>query len=180
MSSFTYTQEQQKAIEADNQYLRIIACAGSGKTTTLVGKLSYILNKDDLKPENIIAFTFTEKAANELKNKVIKELKDIHGLADIQIGTIHSWCLKSLQDNLYKYQNYSVLDEIKLKIFVDKYYEQIGMKYVLKNTSNTPMRRFVDTSNFISIMGILREMNLDQNIIPENLKIALDLYKNIK
>jgi len=86
MSSFTYTQEQQKAIEADNQYLRIIACAGSGKTTTLVGKLSYILNKDDLKPENIIAFTFTEKAANELKNKVIKELKDIHGLADIQIG----------------------------------------------------------------------------------------------
>lgn len=177
MSSFTYTREQQKAIEADNQYLRIIACAGSGKTTTLVGKLSYILNKDDLKPENIIAFTFTEKAANELKNKVIKELNGIHGLADIQIGTIHSWCLKSLQDNLYKYQNYSVLDEIKLKIFVDKYYEQIGMKYVLKNTSNTPMRRFVDTSNFISIMGILREMNLDQNTIPENLKIALDLYK---
>lgn len=178
MSSFDYTHEQIEAIQADQKYLRIIACAGSGKTTTLVGKISHILKDaaSNLKPENIIAFTFTEKAANELKNKIVKKLDGVQGLADMPVGTIHGWCLNMLQNHEYKYQNYAVLDDIKLKIFIDRYYENVGMKYVYKIDSNTPMRRFIDTSNFINIMNILRELNLDDQDIPINLTTALEVY----
>ena len=63
-----FTKEQLKAIETNDKHLRIIACAGSGKTSTVAGKVAYLLNpKNGLNvlPKNIIAFTYTEKAAAE-------------------------------------------------------------------------------------------------------------------
>ena len=69
-----YTKEQKKAIETNDKNLRIIACAGSGKTTTVAEKIAYLLDKKNklgVSPENIIAFTYTEKAAAELKDKVL-------------------------------------------------------------------------------------------------------------
>src|SRR5436190_46267 len=68
-------------------------------------------------------------------NKFISEdedLKNITVLADMYVGTIHGWCLKALQDNEYVFQKFSVLDEIKLKLFVDKNYKDIGMKDIVK------------------------------------------------
>ena len=65
-----FTKDQKKAIETNDINLRIIACAGSGKTSTIAGKVIYLLNpKNGFKtePRNIIAFTYTEKAAGELK-----------------------------------------------------------------------------------------------------------------
>ena len=111
-----YTTEQKKAIETNDKNLRIIACAGSGKTTTVAAKIAYLLDKKNklgVSPENIIAFTYTEKAAAELKDKVLSKVIPQSGMADMYIGTIHGWCLSVLQNTEYKYQKYSVLDEIK-------------------------------------------------------------------
>ncbi len=177
-----YTQEQLKAIETNDKNLRIIASAGSGKTTTVAAKIAYLLdskNQFDVSPENIIAFTYTEKAAAELKDKVLSKVKPQKGMADMYIGTIHGWCLKVLQDNEYKYQKYSVLDEIKLQLFIDKYYDKIGMKDVTKLISPfSCMKRFVDTKRFVRIMDIIRESELSSPL-PDNLEIAKQKYEKM-
>ncbi len=179
---FEYSQEQRRAIEINDKHLRIIACAGSGKTTTVAGKVAHLLNLDNgfnLKPENIIAFTYTEKAAAELKNKILNRVGHLKGMANMYSGTIHGWCLKELQDNEYEYQSYSVLDEIKLKLFIDKNYETIGMKDIVKlSNPNISLRRFIDTSLFVRIMDIIRESDPAEGTnLPENFKIARAKYE---
>lgn len=180
-----FTKEQLKAIETNDKHLRIIACAGSGKTSTVAGKVAYLLNpKNGLNvlPKNIIAFTYTEKAAAELKNRILKfikevpELANLNGLADMYIGTIHGWCLKALQENEYDYRTYSVLDDIKLQLFVDKNYEIIGMKDITKiGSTNVNMKIFTDTRKFIQVMNIVRESKM-KGKIPSNIQTALDKY----
>jgi DNA helicase-2/ATP-dependent DNA helicase PcrA len=126
-----YTVEQQLAIDTTDSNLQIIACAGSGKTQVISQRIVNILKKENVEAKNIIAFTYTEKAAAELKTRVLKlcrdQLGNTNGLAEMYIGTIHSWCLQAIQDNIFKYQKYSILDEIKLKLFIDKYYNEVGM-----------------------------------------------------
>lgn len=143
-----FSKRQQEAIITQDKHLRIIACAGSGKTTTVAGKVAYLLdpvNGFGIKPENIIAFTYTEKAAGELKNKILNNVGQYRGMANMYIGTIHGWCLRSLQENEYKYQSFSVLDDIKLKLFIDKYYDVIGMKEVTKlSNPSVSLRRFIE------------------------------------
>ncbi len=179
----TFSENQQEAITTNDTHLRIIACAGSGKTTTVAGKVAYLLdpkNGFDVKPENIIAFTYTEKAAGELKNKILNNVGQYRGMANMYIGTIHGWCLKSLQENEYKYQSFSVLDDIKLKLFVDKHYDVIGMKDVTK-LSNTSiyLRRFIDTSLFVRIMDIVRESEIRNGVqFPSNILEAKRKYYN--
>lgn len=178
----SFSKSQQEAIITQDKHLRIIACAGSGKTTTVAGKVAYLLDSDiefSIKPENIIAFTYTEKAAGELKNKILNNVGQYRGMANMYIGTIHGWCLKSLQENEYKYQSFSVLDDIKLKLFVDKYYDIIGMKEVTKlSNPSVCLRRFIDTSLFVHIMDIVRESEVRNGVhFPNNIFKAKKQYK---
>ncbi|MEA5425401.1 ATP-dependent DNA helicase [Arcicella lustrica] len=180
----SFSKNQQEAIITNDKHLRIIACAGSGKTTTVAGKVAYLLdckNGFDIKPENIIAFTYTEKAAGELKNKILNNVGRYRGMADMYIGTIHGWCLKSLQENQYEYQSFSVLDDIKLKLFVDKNYDIIGMKEVTKlSNPSVSLRRFIDTSLFIKIMDIVRESEIEKNRnFPDNILKAKNKYQKV-
>lgn len=178
----SFSESQQEAITIQDKHLRIIACAGSGKTTTVAGKVAYLLdpaNGFGIKPENIIAFTYTEKAAGELKNKILNNVGQYRGMANMYIGTIHGWCLKSLQENEYKYQSFSVLDDIKLKLFVDKHYDAIGMKEVTKlSNPSVYLRRFIDTSLFVRIMDIVRESEVRNSVhSPNNILEAKKQYK---
>ena len=176
------TDNQKVAIESNDDNLRIIACAGSGKTTTIAHKIAYLLdekNNFDIAPQSIIAFTYTEKAAAELKNKVLEKVTPQKGLADMYIGTIHGWCLKVLQENEFKFQKYSVLDEIKLQLFIDKNYDRIGMKDIYKlSNPNEHMRRFVDTKRFVRIMEIIRESDLVNGELPKHIKEAKAKYES--
>jgi DNA helicase-2/ATP-dependent DNA helicase PcrA len=180
------THRQREAVEINDQNLRIIACAGSGKTSTIAEKVSYLLDpKNGLKvePKNIIAFTYTEKAAAELKHKVLKlvkeneELRNIKGMADMYIGTIHGWCLKALQENEYMYQKFSVLNDIKLRLFVDKNYKKIGMTDITKISDPTvAMKIFVDTGRFIQLMNIIRESE-PAGPLPNHILTAKEKYE---
>ena len=73
----------------------VIAGAGSGKTKVLTHKIAYILENKDVKPWNILAITFTNKAANEMKQRVENLVGDI--AQDMWIGTFHSICVKILR-----------------------------------------------------------------------------------
>src|SRR5690606_21878954 len=170
-----YTLEQKSAIQTIEDNLQIIACAGAGKTQVISQRIVEILKQGEIEPKNIIAFTYTEKAAAELKTRVLKlcreQLETTQGLAEMYIGTIHSWCLQAIQDNIFEYQKYSILDEIKLKLFVDKYYNRIGM-------ASVGMKRFVDTGRFLTIMSVFREAELNEGIVlPEEWSEAIDSYQ---
>lgn len=171
-----YTKEQTEAINTIEKNLQIIACAGSGKTQVISERIINILKKGT-PPSKIIAFTYTEKAAGELKARVLKlcreQFPELKGLAEMYIGTIHAWCLNTLRNHKYEYQKFSVLDEIKLKLFVDRKFKDIGMKLL-------NMERFKNTGHFIQLMGILREAEfIDVDKVPKKLFDALTEYESI-
>jgi DNA helicase-2/ATP-dependent DNA helicase PcrA len=170
----TYTDSQQKAIDTIDKNLQIIACAGSGKTQVISMRIVNIL-RSDISPKKIIAFTYTEKAAAELNARISKlvkqELGEVRGISEMYVGTIHSWCLRVLQDLCYKYQKFSILDSIKLKLFVDAHYRAIGML-------DMNMKQFRDTDRFISVMGIIRESEIAEgHQIPQNILNAKTKYE---
>lgn len=172
-----YTTEQLDAINTIDENLQIIACAGSGKTQVISQRIVNILKSESgIKPQNIVAFTYTEKAAAELKTRVLKlcteQLPGMKGLVDMYIGTIHSWCLKVLQEHIYEYQKFSVLDDITLKLFIDRNFNRIGMK-------DLNMEIFKDSSYFLQLMSIVRESELTtpSEEIPQDIAKALACYE---
>ncbi len=103
--------EQKKAVEAAEGPVLILAGAGSGKTRTLTYRLAYLIDKKIAKPSEILAVTFTNKAAREMKlriNQLVK--KDI---SPLWIGTFHSICARLLRieaDKLGFTRNYTIYD----------------------------------------------------------------------
>ena len=73
----------------------VIAGAGSGKTKVLTHKIAYLIDEKNVKPWNILAITFTNKAANEMKDRVEKLVGDI--AKDMWIGTFHAICVRILR-----------------------------------------------------------------------------------
>lgn len=170
-----YTDAQKEAINTIDKNLQIIACAGSGKTQVISMRIVRII-QSGVSPSKIIAFTYTEKAAAELKTRVLRlvkeEIGEVSGLSEMYIGTIHSWCLQILQDLLFQYQKFSILDDLKLKLFVDKNFKNIGMK-------DLNMRRFVDTGLFIGALSVYRESKIvDGYEVPDDLLQALEKYES--
>ena len=77
--------------------LLILAGAGSGKTTVLINRIAYIIDQSLAKPWQILAITFTNKAAGELKERLTAMLGDIGG--DVWAATFHSTCARILRRN---------------------------------------------------------------------------------
>ena len=88
--------EQRKAVLAEDGPLLILAGAGSGKTSVLTTKVAYLIKEKGVNPKNIVAITFTNKAAKEMKERIIK-LVGSDGY-NIQISTFHSLGLKILKE----------------------------------------------------------------------------------
>ncbi|HVK62724.1 MAG TPA: UvrD-helicase domain-containing protein, partial [Bdellovibrionales bacterium] len=87
--------EQREAVLHVNGPLLILAGAGSGKTTVLVSRTGYILEKEKIKPSEICVLTFTTKAARELKHRVGAKVGTSAG--ELWTGTFHSFGLKLLR-----------------------------------------------------------------------------------
>lgn len=86
---------QQQAVFCTEGPLLILAGAGSGKTTVLVNRIAYILQSELCKPWQILAITFTNKAAGELKERICNAVPD--GGSDIWAATFHSTCARILR-----------------------------------------------------------------------------------
>lgn len=88
-------QKQQEAVEYIRGPLLIVAGAGTGKTTVITKKIEYLINKRNAKPEEILALTFTDRAAQEMEDRA-NQLLDI-GYVDLQISTFHAFCERLLE-----------------------------------------------------------------------------------
>ena len=76
----------------------VIAGAGSGKTKVLTHKIAYLMGEKGVKPWDILAITFTNKAANEMKSRVENLVGD--AAKDMWIGTFHSICVRILRKQI--------------------------------------------------------------------------------
>lgn len=103
--------EQLQGVTTDSKYVRVIAGAGSGKTRVLTYRIAHLLANELVLPYQILAWTFTNKAAKEIKERVTKICGEQKSLF---LGTIHSWCAAFLRREA-SYINYpksfSILDE---------------------------------------------------------------------
>ncbi len=117
---------QKEAVLSDKRYVKITAGAGAGKTETLTRKIIYLLLVKNVDPSSIVAFTFTEKAAENMKNRIYHRILE-YGREDIAkhlgkmyVGTIHGFCLRVLQEKFSDngYGNYKVFDDNQEMAFI--------------------------------------------------------------
>ena len=119
--------EQRSAVTATEGYVRVIAGAGSGKTRALAHRFAYLVNEVGILPANILSVTFTNKAANEMRQR-------IHLLTgDNDTGyvcTFHSFCVSVLQEDSHAVQypkNFLVLDNSDIDAMLKIIYEERGL-----------------------------------------------------
>ncbi|MFB1050577.1 DNA helicase PcrA [Paraliobacillus sp. JSM ZJ581] len=103
--------KQQEAVRKTDGPLLIMAGAGSGKTRVLTHRIAYLLDEKDISPRSILAITFTNKAAREMKDRVARL---VGAEADkIWVSTFHSMCVRILRrdiDRIGMNRNFSILD----------------------------------------------------------------------
>ena len=125
----------------------VIAGAGSGKTKVLTHKIAYLMGEKDVKPWDILAITFTNKAANEMKARVENLVGDV--ARDMWIGTFHSICVRILRrqiDRIGFDTSFIIFDTsdqktlikqiIKAQNLDDKLYSDRSVLYEISNAKN--------------------------------------------
>lgn len=123
----TLNDRQKEAVLYNDGPLLIIAGAGAGKTKTLTTKIAYLIDEDLAKPYNILAITFTNKAAKEMKDRLFNIIGDLS--KDIQVSTFHSFGLKLLRENckLLGYEsNFVIMDSDDSLTVVKKIIKDMG------------------------------------------------------
>lgn len=178
--------EQIKAILTDEDYEMIIAGAGSGKTTTITGKVKYLVEKLKIKPEEIIIISYTNEAVNELRTRVNKEFK-----IPTNIYTFHKFCLdiiklkkkvKVLSDNTYIFKNYFKENKLYYKNYLKhhnlkKYIRFLINKKVLSDDLDLCINflNLFRTNNYNSFLNLIEKYQKDKKIYSFILLIQ-DIY----
>ena len=104
-------ERQQEAVQLTQGPLLLMAGAGSGKTRVLTHRIAYLIEEKMINPWNILAITFTNKAAKEMKERVT-QLLGSQG-EDVWVSTFHSMCVRILRRDIDKIgysQNFTILD----------------------------------------------------------------------
>lgn len=124
---------QKKAVLHENGPLLVLAGAGSGKTRVLTTSIAYLIEEKNIDPRNIIAITFTNKAANEMKERISNLLN--MDVSHLWIGTFHSICARILRMNIDKIgydKNFTIYDSSDQKTLVKEIINELGLKEEVK------------------------------------------------
>ncbi|MBR3280962.1 MAG: DNA helicase PcrA [Clostridia bacterium] len=148
--------EQKEAVISTEGPLLIIAGAGSGKTRVLTHRVAYLIKEKGVAPWNLIAITFTNKAAKEMKERIEKLLgEDV--AKDMWVGTFHSMCVRILRreiDKLGYDRNFLIFDTTDSKSVVKDCMKELGIddkvfsdKYLIHEISKAK-NEFIDPIAF--------------------------------
>ena len=130
MSDYILNKEQQQAVEYNKGPLLIIAGAGTGKTSVIIEKIKYLVKKKLAKPEQILALTFTEKAAAEMEERVDRAMP--YGYFQMSISTFHAFADQVLKENGYQIGlslNFRLMTEAETIIFLKQNLFLFKLKY---------------------------------------------------
>lgn len=140
---------QLEAVTSTEGFIRVIAGAGSGKTRALARRFAYLVNEIGILPGNILCVTFTNKSANEMRQRI----HNLTGDNDTgYISTFHSFCVSVLQEDSHALQypkSFLVLDNSDIDSMLKIIYEERGL--TLRNMT------FSKARNMIEIRKIFKE-----------------------
>ena len=169
------SKDQSKAVLSKSRFNRIIAGAGAGKTETLTRRIAYLILLNKVEPSEIVAFTFTEKAAQSMKSRIYQRVEELVGstgttkLGEMYIGTIHAYA-KRVLDDYFRYGNYSILDGNKEIAFLMRQGWDLGVHRKGESYSSN-CRSFLRTVN----------MTWDEMLDEDELKKrAPDFFRMLK
>ena len=185
-------EKQKEALLNTEGATLVIAGAGSGKTKVLTHKIAYLIDEKGVAPWNILAITFTNKAANEMKERV----ENLIGLMsnDVWIGTFHAICLRILRKHIEKLgynSSFSIYDvseqktaikqilkdlDIDSKIITDKYVQAKISNF--KNDMKNPEDITVSELDF-NMTTVLKIYQFYQKRLKENNAIDFDDIINL-
>ena len=184
--------QKEAVIETEGPCL-VIAGAGSGKTKVLTHKIAYLLEEKNIKPWNILAITFTNKAANEMKERITNLIGEVAN--DMWIGTFHSICVKILRkfiDRVGYNSDFVIFDTSDQKTLIkqcirslnldDKIYTDRGVIAEISNSKNemlTPMQYKLRTNNEIRKEKIAEIYEIYQRRLKENNALDFDDIINL-
>lgn len=129
------TEDQARAVKSPKRCVLVVAGAGSGKTEVMARRIAWWIGIEKVPKDSIVAFTFTERAAGEMKFRIREWLEQITpsgdevSLGGMYIGTIHGYCLKKLRE-LWPdtYYNYDILDEAARAALILRGFDALGLR----------------------------------------------------
>lgn len=121
--------KQKQAVIDESKHIRVIAGAGSGKTRVLTMRIAYLIEKLGVAPYHILAITFTNKAAKEMKSRINEMLLDSG--SGCTISTIHSLCMRILSQEIEALnypKNFTVVDAEDQRQILKEAYKEFGLE----------------------------------------------------
>ena len=161
-------QQRNAVLESINKNVVLMAAAGSGKTSTLVKRTQYLIDDLGVSPENIMMITFTNKAANEIQNRVSAVSSDAYKM---WIGTFHRICTRLIRMfglNL-GIQNFTIMDTKDAKKIIKEILEDKGYEYTPYLVNDILTRISAYKNNLIKPSQVLAD--------PDEKKIYADVYQ---
>lgn len=163
--------QQREAVELTNQHLRIIAGAGSGKTKVVTTRIAYLIQEKQVYPNRIVAITFTNKAAREMKERVENILHDM--AAAVRISTIHSFCVRLLREDIMQVgypRNFTILDADDQKSILKDIYKKL--KIQMKDLSYGSVLGYI-SANKTNFIDPIAALNYASNYPLDKLKAEI-------
>ncbi len=161
---------QREAVTTTEGFVRVIAGAGSGKTRALSRRFAYLVNELGILPGNILCVTFTNKAANEMRQR----LHNLTGDNDTgYINTFHRFCVGVLQEDSYAVQyprSFLVLDNSDIDAMLRIIYEERGL--TLRDMT------FSDARDMIEIQKLFKRPEYYRDLINMDLEALREKYLN--
>lgn len=131
--------KQVDAVRTTEGKVRVTAGAGSGKTRVITHRYAYLVNELGISPSNILCVTFTNKAANEMKNRIATMVSG--GNVNDFVCTIHGFCVKLLRKEIFRLGyplNFSIMDPEDSKVLAKQVMEDFNVP-----TSQTTVKEFL-------------------------------------
>ena len=119
--------KQKEAVIAIDGNIRVTAGAGSGKPRVLAHRYAFLVNEVGINPSNILCMTFTNKAAQEMKNRISK-MVHVGNVNDF-VCTIHGFCVKFLREEIFRLgfpSNFAIIDEEDSKTLSKQIFDEFG------------------------------------------------------
>ena len=164
--------EQKEAVLTTEGPILVLAGAGSGKTKVLTTKIAYLIEEKGISPFNILAITFTNKAAREMKDRLVKL---IGSKADYsQISTFHSFGVRILRENA------EVLGYTKTFSIIDADDSETLVKRILKEMNLDPKYynpKFIRNKISSAKNDMVSSLEYDKYAFGEQEKVISQVYK---
>ena len=161
-----------EAVTSNSQYLRVVAGAGSGKTRVLTYRIAFLMSELEVAPWSILAITFTNKVAQEMRSRVIKMIN--HDEKDLTIRTFHSFAAQFLRKEIHNIDfpsTFTILDEEDQTKLIKDIAAEMGFKRGDKIVGKT--------LSYIGSMKLKEKYPDDINIVKpafEDERTCLEIY----